>query len=54
MFESCKKLNSKIILKNLNNVKDVFHLFYNCEKLKFKNIESVVNQLVKKLVTWEN
>ena len=46
MFCNCKKLNSKIILKKLNNIVEFYSLFSYCEKLDFKNIKSIINQLV--------
>ena len=46
MFAGCKKLNFKIELTNINNAKNSSSLFFNCKNLEFKNIESVINQLI--------
>ena len=48
MFFSCKKLNSKIILNNIVNAKIYEWLFYDCKNLKFKNIKSIIDQLIVK------
>ena len=49
MFFGCENLNIHIKLNNLKNVTKAKELFYNCQKLNFDNIKTVINQLITKV-----